>query len=139
MLGEMTQMMMLAEEMTSSYVAAVVVTGLVVVFACLIILVLFLYLMGAIFNKSKKSKTDGGLGSEAKNVSAAKVELTKISDVAVLPSNSINEEIVAAISAAIAMIGENSGKKLLIKSISKSVSRRSSWAQAGRIDNTRPF
>ncbi len=132
-------MMMLAVEMTSSYVAAVVVTGLTVVFACLIILVLFLYLMGAIFNKTKKSKAQGGSDSAVKNTPAAKVELTKISDAAVLPANGISEEIVAAISAAIAMIGESSGKKLLIKSISKSGARRNSWAQAGRIDNTRPF
>lgn len=132
-------MMMLAVEMTSSYVAAVVVTGLTVVFACLIILVLFLYLMGAVFNKTKKSKAQSGSDSAVKNTPAAKVELTKISDAAVLPVNGISEEIVAAISAAIAMIGESSGKKLLIKSISKSGARRNSWAQAGRIDNTRPF
>lgn len=132
-------MMMLAVEMTSSYVAAVVVTGLTVVFACLIILVLFLYLMGAIFNKTKKSKAQGGSDSAVKNTPAAKVELTKISDAAVLPANGISEEIVAAISATIAMIGESSGKKLLVKSISKTGARRNSWAQAGRIDNTRPF
>lgn len=132
-------MMLLAQEMTSSYVAAVVVTGLVVVFACLIILVLFLYLMGAIFNKTKKTKAQGGSDSAVKNIPAAKVELNKISDAAVLPSNGISEEIVAAISAAIAMIGESSGKKLLIKNISRSGARRNSWAQAGRIDNTRPF
>lgn len=131
--------MLLAQEMTSSYVAAVVVTGLVVVFACLIILVLFLYLMGAIFNKTKKTKAQGGSDSAVKNIPAAKVELNKISDAAVLPSNGISEEIVAAISAAIAMIGESSGKKLLIKNISRSGARRNSWAQAGRIDNTRPF
>lgn len=131
-------MMLLAQEMTSSYVAAVVVTGLVVVFACLIILVLFLYLMGAIFNKTKKTKAQGGSDSAVKNI-PAKVELNKISDAAVLPSNGISEEIVAAISAAIAMIGESSGKKLLIKNISRSGARRNSWAQAGRIDNTRPF
>ena len=132
-------MMLLAQEMTSSYVAAVVVTGLVVVFACLIILVLFLYLMGAIFNKTKKTKAQGGSDSAVKNIPAAKVELNKISDAAVLPSNGISEEIVASISAAIAMIGESSGKKLLIKNISRSGARRNSWAQAGRIDNTRPF
>lgn len=131
-------MMILASEMTSSYVAAVVVTGLVVVFSCLIILVLFLYLMGAVFNKSKKSNTDGGLGSGTKNVSAAKVELTKMSVAAIEPVG-INEEIVAAISAAIAMIGASSGKKLLVKSISKSGAKRNPWAQAGKIDNTRPF
>lgn len=131
-------MMILASEMTSSYVAAVVVTGLVVVFSCLVILVLFLYIMGAVFNRIKKSKSQGSLGSDVKNVSAAKIELTKMSAAAIEPAG-INEEIVAAISAAIAMIGESSGKKLLIKSISKSGTRRNSWAQAGKIDNTRPF
>ncbi len=131
-------MMILASEMTSSYVAAVVVTGLVVVFSCLVILVLFLYIMGAVFNRIKKSKSQGSLGSDVKNVSAAKIELTKMSAAAIEPAG-INEEIVAAISAAIAMIGESSGKKLLIKSISKSGIRRNSWAQAGKIDNTRPF
>lgn len=131
--------MLLAQEMTSSYVAAVVVTGLVVVFSCLIILVLFLYLMGAIFNRTKNTKGQGGSDSAVTKTSAAKVEITKISDAAVLPSNGISEEIVAAISAAIAMIGESSGKKLLIKNISRSGARKNSWAQAGKIDNTRPF
>lgn len=139
MLGEMKQMLMLAEEMTSSYVAAVVITGLVVVFSALLILVALLYLMGAIFHRKKKPADAAKPASTAKPSPAAGATIIKASDAAVVEQNGLSEEIVAAISAAVAMISESSGKKLLIKSISRSGNSRSSWAQAGKIDNTRPF
>lgn len=139
MLGEMKQMLMLAEEMTSSYVAAVVITGLVVVFSALLILVALLYLMGAIFHRKKKPADAAKPASTAKPSPSAGATIIKASDVAVVEQNGLSEEIVAAISAAVAMISESSGKKLLIKSISRSGNSRSSWSQAGKIDNTRPF
>lgn len=132
-------MLMLAEEMTSSYVAAVVITGLVVVFSALLILVGLLYLMGAIFHRKKKPVEAVKPASIAKPSPATNATIIKASDAAVAEQNGLSEEIVAAISAAIAMISESSGKKLLIKSISRSGNSRNSWSQAGKLDNTRPF
>ena len=50
----------------------------------------------------------------------------------------ITDEVVAVISAAVATMYGSSGKAK-IKSIKKSNSGRSAWANAGILDNTRPF
>ena len=50
----------------------------------------------------------------------------------------VNDEVVAVISAAVAAMYGSSGKAR-IKSIKKSDTGRSAWANAGLLDNTRPF
>ena len=49
----------------------------------------------------------------------------------------IPEEIIAVIAAAVSACGES--PKVKIKSIKKAGSGRSAWANAGVLDNTRPF
>jgi N utilization substance protein A len=51
----------------------------------------------------------------------------------------IEEEIVAVIAAAVAAMSAQSGKKLVVRSVKRSVSQRDPWAAAGLADNTRPF
>lgn len=133
------QTILASPEMTSSYVAAVVITGLVVVFACLIILVLFLYLMGFIFNRDKKTKKKDNIAVSGSSAAKGQNTADSVGKTSTVKSG-ISNEVVAAISAAIAMIGEKAGKKLLVKRITRSSKRGvNSWAQAGKIDNTRPF
>ena len=50
----------------------------------------------------------------------------------------VNEEVIAVISAAVATM-YGSPEKARIKSIKKSSGGRSAWANAGLLDNTRPF
>lgn len=133
------QTVLATPEMTSGYVSAVVITGLVVVFACLVILVLFLYIMGFIFNRDKRSGKKNVAAVTDKPVSP-EIKPVKANSSTKAVQGGISNEIVAAISAAIAMIGEKTGKKLKIKGIKRASRQGSnSWANAGKVDNTRPF
>lgn len=120
---------------------ATVIVGLVVVFSVLLILVLVCSLMGVTFkkidnNKNKKSKPDVNQNkTKEKKVTTS----TPVQAVAApVVENGISDDVVAAISGAIAcMMG--SDKKFAVKSIKRSRGTRSAWNTAGIIDNTRPF
>ena len=119
----------------------VTVTGIILVFSMLFALVLILYVFGFVSVSVTK----------AKDKKAERAKLAALSDMketvsVVVPdvqSATVNvsddEEVVAVISAAIAAIYQNSNVKPVIKSIKKVSSRRSSWATAGIVDNTRAF
>ncbi len=122
-------------EMTTSYVASVVITGLTVVFLALLILIFFFKILGFIFGREKKPKTVAKT-EEVKPVAVAEPAVS----VAPVIDDGVEEEIVAVIMAAIAAMSEQSGKKLRLASIKPSSrASRPAWAQAGLIDNTRPF
>ncbi len=117
--------------------AKVVLTGFVVVFAVLVLLIFIIKIYGGIVTKAQQS------GNKKKKV----VEKQKAAPVSVTPvkvapapvaQDGVSEEVVAVISAAVAtMFG--SPEKARIKSIKKSSGGRSAWANAGLLDNTRPF
>ncbi len=115
-------------------------TGIVIVFSMLVLLVLVLVIFGLISSFARKL-------SEKKSERINKAQLAKMASDTYIeePSNlsqnttSNQNEIVAAISAAIATVYSGSGKKPIIKSIKKSGSRRSAWASAGIADNTKSF
>lgn len=115
-------------------------TGIVIVFSMLVLLVLVLVIFGLISSFARKL-------SEKKSERINKAQLAKMASDTYIeePSNlsqnttSNQNEIVAAISAAIATIYSGSGKKPIIKSIKKSSVRRSAWASAGIADNTKSF
>lgn len=115
-------------------------TGIVIVFSMLVLLVLVLVIFGLISSFARKL-------SEKKSERINKAQLAKMTSDTYIeePSNlsqnttSNQNEIVAAISAAIATIYSGSGKKPIIKSIKKSSVRRSAWASAGIADNTKSF
>lgn len=127
-------------QMDLSYVFSVVITGLVVVFLTLVLLVLFVWLLGKLFdaiNNSKKKK------DESKNAESAKK--TGLSETAVkspspVVQNGIDDEVVAVIAAAVsAMSDENT--VYAIRSIKKSgkSSRRTAWGAAGIRQSTSQF
>lgn len=127
----------LAEKSIAS--AKVVLTGFVVVFAVLVLLIFIIKLYGSIVTTVQQA------GKKKKKV----VEKQKETPVTVRPvkaeskpapvaKDGVSEEVVAVISAAVsAMYG--SPEKAKIKSIKKSSGGRSAWANAGLLDNTRPF
>lgn len=125
-------------EMTSSYVASVVITGMVVVFLALFLLIGFFIALGKIFGEKKK-KSQPKVEEVKPVVTETKVEMTVAQEAPVI-EDGIEEEVVAVITAAIAAMSAQTGKKMKLVGI-KTTSRnvRPAWAQAGLVDNTRPF
>ncbi len=117
----------------------VTITGIVLVFSMLILLVAILDAFGksvqliqnAANKKSEKSRRQI-LEEMAKHNPVVDEEF-------VLSDTGTSSEIVAVISAAVYDLYACTEKKPIIKSIKKSASRRSAWANAGIIDNTRAF
>lgn len=132
------------KDYTATDIASVVITGLSVVFIGLILLVLFVSIYGGIFhkiNQNKKAKEEAA--KKAAEAEKAKSQPPKPAPAAAVNApaveDGIEEEIVAVIAAAVAAMGAQSGKKLVVKSVKRSVSQRDPWAAAGLVDNTRPF
>lgn len=117
--------------------AKVVLTGFVVVFSVLVLLIFIIKLYGSIVTiaqqsgkkKKKVVEKQKDLPTSLRPVKAVSVPVTK---------DGVSEEVVAVISAAVAAM-YGSPEKARIKSIKKSNVGRSAWANAGLLDNTRPF
>lgn len=125
--------MTLAEKGISS--AKVILTGFVVVFSVLLLLIAIIKIYSAIVQKAlglgtkkkTKEKIEGDIVSSTPSVAPAPVV-----------QDGIPEEVVAVIAAAVATMYGSSAKPR-IKSIKKSGTGRSAWANAGVLENTRPF
>lgn len=117
--------------------ANVTLTGVVLVFSMLVALVLVLIVFGKISEALQKSANKKA--QKAKEEAIASI-IDDEDDVVVIANDNINtEEIVAVISAAVSSMYFGTGKKPVIKSISKSAVRRSAWANAGISQNTKAF
>lgn len=120
--------------------AKVILTGFVVVFAMLIFLILIIkaygFIIASVQNRGKK-KTIEKVGNAEKTekaaVAAPSPQITPAPE-----ADGVSEEIAAVISAAVAAM-YGSSEKVRIKSIKKSSGGRSAWANAGVLNNTRPF
>ncbi len=122
-------------QMEMSYVWAVVITGLVVVFLGLILLIAFISIVGKIFSAIDKSKKNQTVESPSKDAGVASVDngFAAVSD---------DTEVVAAIAAAVAMMGiaDNTTYKIKsIKAANNARTSRSAWAMAGLNESTSPF
>ncbi len=121
---------------------AVVITGLVVVFLALVLLIVFVQIFGKIFsgiaNKEKK-------GSKPDVIPVPQVTVPENVTRSV-PEPEISgddDEVIAVISAAVAMMAARDGKKYAVCSINRTENRRRSagsvWGAAGQRENTLPF
>lgn len=135
--------MTMAEKGISS--AKVILTGLVVVFAMLVLLIFIIKLYSAIVQSTQKSienkkkqKEEAEKAANAKNVVDIVKTTETVAEVTPALEDGISEEVVAVISAAVATL-YGSSTKAKIKGIKKAGSGRSAWANAGLLDNTRPF
>ena len=115
----------------------VTVTGIVLVFFMLLLLVFILYVFGSISVKISKSKDKKAAKVKAEAY-ADMMSNTDSQPVAIVQTED-SDEIVAVISAAVAALYSGKKVKPVIKSIKKSSTRRSAWANAGISDNTRAF
>lgn len=121
--------------------AKVILTGFVVVFSVLILLICIIKIYSAIVGKAQ------GAGKKVKKRKVKvpvkpQPDTTTVSveeePVVQTDNGSIPEEVIAVISAAVYSV--YGGKdKVRIKSVKKSGSRRTAWADAGVRENTRPF
>ena len=115
------------------YGVNVTLSGLVIVFAMLVLLVFIIFTFGMIFGAKKSA-------NKVKTPKAEKKKEVINSPVAVANTDTEDEDVIAAISAAVMMMYEGTGKTPIIRSIrpaQKGV--RSAWATAGIVNNTRPF
>jgi sodium pump decarboxylase gamma subunit len=121
---------------------AVVITGLVVVFLALVLLIVFVQIFGKIFsgiaNKEKKGSKPDVIPvpqvTVPENVTRSVPEPVDTGD---------DDEVIAVISAAVAMMAARDGKKYAVRSINRTENRRRSagsvWGAAGQRENTLPF
>jgi len=122
-------------QMEPSEVIAITITGLVVVFLGLVILIAFISIVGKIFSaidKSKKNKTAEPPSKDA-GITSVDNSFSAVSD---------DTEVVAAIAAAVAMMGIADNTTYKIKSIKAANNARPSrnaWAMAGLNESTSPF
>ena len=124
-------------QMELSYVFAVVITGLVEVFLGLVLLIAFISLIGWLFKTMDKNK---------KAAKAADAPAPKSAPAAVSPAKAVqsadDDEVIAVISAAVAMMSAADGTSYKIKSVkaaSNGVPARNAWASAGLRESTNPF
>ena len=121
---------------------AVVITGLVVVFLALVLLIVFVQIFGKIFsgiaNKEKKGSKPDVIPvpqvTVPENVTRSVPEPVVSGD---------DDEVIAVISAAVAMMAARDGKKYAVRSINRTENKRRSagsvWGAAGQRENTLPF
>lgn len=132
-----------------SHVSIVTITGIVVVFSALILLILLIQGYGSIIFKAtngKKKKINETEEKPKKTFSTESASYTPAvtaAPVATASANGISGDILAVISAAVYAYSEASGTSYVVRNVRKSnvgaTSRRSVWAQAGIVENTRPF
>lgn len=122
-------------------ITSVVITGMVVVFLGLVLLILLVFGYGKLFDfidnkkdKRARKKLEKMLAQTVDNTS----EPSSITAPPVI-EDGIDDEVVAVITAAIAALSTKSGKKLKLRSVKTAKPSRPVWANAGIIDNTRPF
>ena len=140
-LQAVTSELSMSEKFISS--AKVILTGFVVVFSMLFLLILIIKLYGAIVSSAQRAADQ-----RAKRKERVKERITDGSGVHIIKrpayvtaptiEEGIPEEVVAVIAAAVAAY-DSTGSKVRIKSIKKANGGRSAWANAGVLDNTRPF
>ena len=138
------------EEITWGNTLSVVLTGLVVVFAALVILIFLVWLMGKIFiaigNKKNKEqeqqKQDARRQAQQAMDDQAKADQVKTEQAGTGQiEEGIPPEVVAAISAAVAVVMEESapGAAYTIQRVQRAGTGRSAWGNAGLAAQLSPF
>lgn len=138
------------EEITWGNTLSVVLTGLVVVFAALVILIFLVWLMGKIFiaigNKKNKEqeqqKQDARRQAQQAMADQAKADQVKTEQAGTGQiEEGIPPEVVAAISAAVAVVMEESapGAAYTIQQVQRAGVGRSAWGNAGLAAQLSPF
>ena len=121
-------------QMEGSYVFTVVLTGLVVVFIGLILLIIFVSLMGKIFDNINANKSDTNNKTEKKTIAESKA-----APQSPVIEDGISDEIVAVITAAVASMNCTVSSIRLSKKSAGKASRRTAWGNQGVLESTEVF
>ncbi|MBQ2423154.1 MAG: OadG family protein [Clostridia bacterium] len=128
-----------ASKMTKGELSAITTfSGVAIVFGMLLILVVMIAIFG-LFGKAGNGKSDKKAKPEKLPKVKKMAEPSPVKNVVNATSNVDDDEVIAVISAAVAMMYEGTGKKAVIRSIRPSSVGRSAWANAGVRDNVRAF
>ncbi len=128
------------QELDGEYMGSVVLSGVSIVFIALILLIFFVWLMDKVFNLVKGSKKKNKSAEVSQKAPAPANPAAVVSEKPPVTEDGIPEEVVAAVAAAVAMLGEETGRTLKITGISKKgggSSRRGRWGDAAASENTR--
>ena len=131
--------------MDGGQVAGVTLAGLGVVFAVLILLVLIIYLFNKLFEGIYNSQRKKEINQAAQSAPKADPTPAKPAPVKAAPAPvqaDDDDEVIAVISAVVAMMSETDGKSYRVKSVkpvSQGFSGRTAWAMDGRRQNVAPF
>lgn len=130
--------------MDLGFTIAVVITGIVVVFVVLTILVMLCTSMGAFFSTENQAPQE--------TIPSPVVTKTEVAPPSPAPTpvveDGISNEVVAAISASIAVIMGEENATYRIASVQKAGQQtnitdkratRTAWSNAGYVENTKPF
>lgn len=126
---------------------SVVLVGLVVVFAALVVLIFFVWLMGKIFvaldTKKKKAQEEKEQDNrrQAQQAMDNQAKADQAATAAAQVEEGIPPEVVAAISAAVAVTMEQSapGVSYTIQRVQRAGTGRSAWGNAGLAAQLSPF
>ena len=117
--------------------AKVILTGFVVVFSVLLLLIGIIKLYSLIVGKAQSVGSKRSVKPSEESVKLPSVVRETVDEEEQTSGEGIPEEVVAVIAAAVASLYGSQGKAR-IKSIRRA-GGRSAWANAGVLDNTRPF
>lgn len=119
----------------------VTLSGVLIVFAMLVLLVWVIWVFGAIMTRITGQKKPPKVKKEKTEQPKVKVAAAKSSaPVAPAATAAEDQDVLAAISAAVMMMYEGTGKTPVIRSVRPAAKgARSVWASAGIANNTRPF
>lgn len=129
-------------QMSVPQMVAVVFTGMFVVFFAIALLILIIWLMGKMFTNMNNNKKNEVVS--AKPVSPVPVKTAPVSKEEPVKAltNTDDDEIIAVISSAVAMMSLVDGKNYRVKSVKAIKGNnvgRPAWSMAGLRENTRPF
>ena len=121
----------------------ITLSGILIVFVVLLLLVFIFTAFGKLMSnaggKKKEEKKVRAEKAKPSKPAVAAAEIKKAAAPAPAVENGIPGSVIAAIAAAIAVMGEADGNAYTVRSVRRERSSRSVWAAAGIIENTRPF
>lgn len=113
----------------------ITVSGILIVFMTLVLLVLIFTAFGKIVSGGSKKSSD----SASAPAQPAQVVIKPAAAPAPVVEEGIPGAVIAAIAAAVSMMGEQDGKTYKVRSVRRERAGRPAWAAAGIMENTRPF
>jgi sodium pump decarboxylase gamma subunit len=126
--------------MSVAEMVAVVLTGMLVVFAAILILIFVIWAMGKFFDSLNQKKLAEAKASAPKPAVAQ--PKPKAEPVKAIAQTTDDDDVIAVIASAVAMMSLSDGKNYRVKSvkaIKSATSGRPAWSMAGLRENTRPF